>query len=1712
MPKSTKSSASSATRKKKAQKAAKKGGNADGAANGAPASVPPAQRGQKKVKGKGKEPKKKIFIPPTKPKQDVIDPLDSLGLANMLPSDLVVLLRKAGKKDVVTRSRALEGLLEWIQAKGDEQEEDRESALVLAIPCWAHLFPRLSISPNRRLRQLTGQVNSLLLSNQSFFPELLAQSECMKAIVGGMLVLAFDPDRQVARVSKVAWEQYTDWNANTGKVQLDNYLEFLLSHISSIVFHTSDEVNPTAPTATLSTARDAKNRDDVNVEEDAEGTDARLVYGALGALSWLIASRPPSPGLTEQFEPLMTSHTLWTSLSRHSDPEQRCLGSLSPIVRSASWHLVYTLTTAWKELLDKCLPILGFIALKSAFDEVDGGVANQMREGLVTLVRTRPEVWRANPKDGDEDDDQKEDDHDDDEDDDDDDEEEDGDEEGSDVEEVAIPDRKEENQNSSSAAPTDITLFKLFLKWLSAGLKGAHGNYNIIIVLLSTIPVELNPPTAEGATSFLIAMYAPIDERGIEGREALRAFVRAFLECFVWSSARVSKSTSLEEAVEVTKEIQTFYTDFVGSTLPTERSGQSERIHSVGEDQLRNEVGALLRKLGNVDVALASPLLEMVRVGLSQTIFQPSHDFMDRNVALLKYATTSTSIANVSSKLREAVYELVADLSMTTANVVASGEAQEEGIRLLCLLLTDLPSAHNEETLSSLKLVFDLLLNGGVPLHDGAQAAFFAAYLSALADESSRWQSWTMLLDSVCLHKQVQWSKLRALVSAMQGKEDLFEGASPSLLDEAMVEHFEEDILLVSTLMERPRPYLQLETVTTLLEKTAEIASPTILPLLSHWLRADSGNAAHLLQQEKLKGVVPSVVSLALLGGDQNALTVWNLIKSEREATDIGVRVLSKQLVSTQSPLRDVMGAMASLSSSTKVLDLLPDQSTMADLFAKACQVTTPSTLAIFDPLVSSCQGQGDDTSEYDDEGLTSYCRCSIALLEAMEDTGYKATWALPHVVFLALAGEDAATLVSGAGNSHFFKGTDGRPYINRAVRVATGVFSSGAGDLNELWYTELIRLLKSDSRQERYDELQSILADLWVVPSSVRIFARLLKGVVSFSGAGEKEGILLLRLAQSVQDSKPSMASAIYASVKELVLETPVYDRIRNELAARLAGVSPSKAATEGVKILRMLIDVAPPIESSISLIPQQRCIFLLQNLQKWTASDDSEEFPPELHTLMIQILSHLLPIVQDMPGSHLPFICDLMDVNLSEGLGNIVCVYHTLHLVALFHELAERNTTLREVWNESKLDIFENVHQLFLAPFALSPDSDDADEAKRSVGKALAYVVRIGPEALFTSAEDVGPLLKIIVQSGEKELQILAYRLLSNNIRERVKEVVVEVALGAKGDEEGGEDGDEGKQTTAPPPLEIKIADQITSLLSLEEWQEGDEYALLLAWMALFEYFEESSLPLKAIYTSQIQSLGLVETSLLPLFFAQTQLRLDPSRWALDEVYLDELEPSQENLAVLTTHVFYRSLIHVPNLIRESFNGIKDRQQSIYLRNFLVKNLTPLLSLREFSHLRDEETINRITDENMSIKVLAGSTNEVIATYTIDEYPLEISIAMPNDYPLRNVEIKDLKKIGVSEGTWRAWILSIRQLIAGKNGLIFDALMLFKRNVEAKFSGFDEDSTCAVCYSIVSPTDHSLPTKPCKTCKKKFHASCLYKWVSTSGSSTCPLCRSIL
>lgn len=125
-----KSSASSGTRKKHARKAAATPGQLD--------DPPLVKEKQQKGKGKGKkgkEPRKKVYIPPVKPAPVRPDPLDTHGIAQVLPAELLVVLRKLAKKDSVTKRRALEDLqADWIETA--RKEEWRLAGVADALPVW----------------------------------------------------------------------------------------------------------------------------------------------------------------------------------------------------------------------------------------------------------------------------------------------------------------------------------------------------------------------------------------------------------------------------------------------------------------------------------------------------------------------------------------------------------------------------------------------------------------------------------------------------------------------------------------------------------------------------------------------------------------------------------------------------------------------------------------------------------------------------------------------------------------------------------------------------------------------------------------------------------------------------------------------------------------------------------------------------------------------------------------------------------------------------------------------------------------------------------------------------------------------------------------------------------------------------------------------------------------------------------------------------------------------------------------------------------------------------------------------------------------------------------------------------------------------------------------------------------------------------------------
>ncbi|XP_046570913.1 LOW QUALITY PROTEIN: E3 ubiquitin-protein ligase listerin-like [Haliotis rubra] len=172
-------------------------------------------------------------------------------------------------------------------------------------------------------------------------------------------------------------------------------------------------------------------------------------------------------------------------------------------------------------------------------------------------------------------------------------------------------------------------------------------------------------------------------------------------------------------------------------------------------------------------------------------------------------------------------------------------------------------------------------------------------------------------------------------------------------------------------------------------------------------------------------------------------------------------------------------------------------------------------------------------------------------------------------------------------------------------------------------------------------------------------------------------------------------------------------------------------------------------------------------------------------------------------------------------------------------------------------------------------------------------------------------------------------------------------------------------------------------------------------------------------------------------------------------------------------------------------------------YIDKFTKKHVSPLLCHSEISSVQ-------ATDEELDgIEIKARpKIREVIAKYTMSEVSVEVVISLPENYPLGSITVVSDKKVGVTQSQWDRWLLHLNIFLQHQNGSIIEGLKLWKKNIDKRFEGVDD---CMICYSVLHGTNFQLPRLQCRTCKKKFHSACLYKWFSTSHNSSCPLCRNL-
>ncbi|XP_063203186.1 E3 ubiquitin-protein ligase listerin [Chroicocephalus ridibundus] len=479
----------------------------------------------------------------------------------------------------------------------------------------------------------------------------------------------------------------------------------------------------------------------------------------------------------------------------------------------------------------------------------------------------------------------------------------------------------------------------------------------------------------------------------------------------------------------------------------------------------------------------------------------------------------------------------------------------------------------------------------------------------------------------------------------------------------------------------------------------------------------------------------------------------------------------------------------------------------------------------------------------------------------------------------------------------------------------------------------------------------------------------------------------------------------------------------------------------------------------------------------------------------------------------------------------------------LSAYFEAASPETTenlpvnLISEWN----DFFsEGIHNLLLPLLVkVTGETKNASEGSfqssvlTSLGEALTYISKDQllnhklpakfvagqktnlPDKLQTLLNTLSPLLLF----RARPVQISVYHMLYKLMPELPK----------FDDEDLKSYGDEEEESALSPPAALMsvlatqelLLENILECIPVGEFAViqplSDEFCLvlgyLLTWKLTLAFFKAASSQLRVLYSQYLRRTKSLNKLLYHLFRLMPENPVisgptsevpnkDTKTFFTEELHLDVKGTGalSSQIPHLACSVYHITLKDLPAMVRLWWNSCEKRVFNV-VDKFTSKYVSSVLSSQEISAVQNStQLFNGITVKARS------AAREVIATYSVDDIFIELIIQLPSNYPLGSITVESGKRVGVAVQQWRNWMLQLSTYLTHQNGSIMEGLSLWKNNVDKRFEGIED---CMICFSVIHGSNYSLPKKACRTCKKKFHSACLYKWFTSSNKSTCPLCR---
>ncbi|KAI8075925.1 uncharacterized protein B0P05DRAFT_579996 [Gilbertella persicaria] len=532
----------------------------------------------------------------------------------------------------------------------------------------------------------------------------------------------------------------------------------------------------------------------------------------------------------------------------------------------------------------------------------------------------------------------------------------------------------------------------------------------------------------------------------------------------------------------------------------------------------------------------------------------------------------------------------------------------------------------------------------------------------------------------------------------------------------------------------------------------------------------------------------------------------------------------------------------------------------------------------------------------------------------------------------------------------------------------------------------------------------------------------------------------------------------AILNAFKGHLSGTEAYKHYQSELASRLSGISsweqldyvPEEEGDikEKTNYSVLVLLNTSSLKFGAFDIPRQRIMYLIQGIRPLLTNED-DEFSNDQQKARVQaqyanLLKHLAESVQDVvSGSHWDFFLQCCfkwmgyaDTTQPEEL---LVVQNALDLLKTLYALAaDNNEDIQDSLKEHASLLSKSLVQLMIKEEEyLQQKKDQVGNKARLVYQTLLseLLENIPDKTLIDS--DCFSHLNALIQTPNDVLQKRAYSLLQKYVAHRIQDLSVRLEFTEAS--EVKVDIDEALLDVLLNPPDLSN----WQLIGLEEQALHETLGYLLTWMLMFDHFTDITFKLKQEYTAQLKEkeavshLMAVLCKILSVGQQQGSKPFDLSPWSVIEYDIDGFDATLEmSFIILASHLYYRALTHIPSLVRLWWIDCKHRQLTIAIENYTEKHFSQQLINNEMELVNRPDIKTQLEDneDNEFTVKTSKAANEVTATYRVDEQNMQIAIKLPSNFPLRQIDVEGVQKVGVNDKQWRGWMFAVTAVIGSQ------------------------------------------------------------------------------